>query len=149
MNIERVQKQLELDEGVEHRIYHDHLGLATFGIGHLVLTSDPEFSLEIGTPVTPERVATAFAEDLAIAENECKVLYCFWEELPEEVQEVLVNMMFNLGRPRLSKFKRMNQALEMGDWKEAAMEGRDSRWHTQVGNRAERLMVRLEDVESW
>ena len=58
-------------------------------------------------------------------------------------------MMFNLGRPRLSKFKKMNLGLEMGDWKEAAMEGRDSRWYNQVGARAERLMVRLENVESW
>ena len=146
MNIERVQRQLELDEGVEHRIYHDHLGLATFGIGHLVLTSDPEFSLEIGTPVTPERVATAFAEDLAIAENECKVLYYFWEELPEEVQEILVNMMFNLGRPRLSKFKKMNAHIEDENWRCAAVEGRDSRWYRQVGQRAERLMTRMENV---
>lgn len=146
MNIERVQRQLELDEGVEHRIYHDHLGLATFGIGHLVLTSDPEFSLEIGTPVTPERVATAFAEDLAIAENECKVLYYFWEELPEEAQEILVNMMFNLGRPRLSKFKKMNAHIEDENWRCAAVEGRDSRWYRQVGQRAERLMVRMENV---
>ena len=146
MNIERVQRQLELDEGVEHRIYHDHLGLATFGIGHLVLTSDPEFSLEIGTPVTPERVATAFAGDLAIAENECKVLYYFWEELPEEVQEILVNMMFNLGRPRLSKFKKMNAHIEDENWRCAAVEGRDSRWYRQVGQRAERLMVRMENV---
>jgi lysozyme len=149
MNIERVQKQLELDEGVEHRIYLDHLGYPTFGIGHLITKNDPEFGDEPGTPITPERVATAFKADLAIAENECRVLYKFWEELPEEAQEILVNMMFNLGRPRLAKFKKMNLALEMGDWKEAALEGRDSRWYNQVGNRAERLMVRLENVESW
>jgi len=149
MNIERVQKQLEVDEGVVYEVYNDHLGYPTFGIGHLIKTNDPEFGEPVGTPVSKERVADAFAGDFDISVNECKVLYSFWEELPEEVQEILVNMMFNLGRPRLSKFKRMNQALEMGDWKEAAMEGRDSRWHTQVGNRAERLMVRLEDVESW
>jgi len=58
-------------------------------------------------------------------------------------------MMFNLGRPRLSKFKKMTAALEMGDWKTAAIEGRDSRWYNQVGNRAERLMTRMENVESW
>jgi len=149
MNIERVQKQLEIDEGVVYEVYNDHLGYPTFGIGHLIRKEDPEFGEPVGTPVSKERVADAFAGDFDISVNECKVLYSFWEELPEEVQEILVNMMFNLGRPRLSKFKRMNQALEMGDWKEAAMEGRDSRWHTQVGNRAERLMTRLEDVESW
>tara|TARA_B110000902_G_scaffold25588_1_gene27987 strand:+ start:2229 stop:2669 length:441 start_codon:yes stop_codon:yes gene_type:complete len=146
MNIERVQKQLELDEGVEHRVYLDHLGYHTFGIGHLITKNDPEFGVEPGTPVSPERVATAFAADLDISENECRVLYKFWEELPEEVQEILVNMMFNLGRPRLSKFKKMTAALEMGDWKTASVEGRDSRWYNQVGQRAERLMTRMENV---
>jgi len=51
-----------------------------------------------------------------------------------------------MGRTRLSKFKKMNSALIDGDWATAAVEGRDSRWHKQVTNRAERLMVRLENV---
>ena len=55
-------------------------------------------------------------------------------------------MMFNLGRPRLSKFKKMHAALSNADWKEAAKEGRDSLWYRQVTNRAERLMSRLENI---
>ena len=54
--------------------------------------------------------------------------------------------MFNMGRTRLSKFKKMHEAILKGDWAEAAVEGRDSQWHKQVTNRAERLMVRLENV---
>ena len=83
-----------------------------------------------------------------MAVSECVALYGedIWEGFPGEVQEILVNMMFNLGRPRLSKFKMMNRALQYGDWKEAAIQGRDSLWHKQVGNRAERLMTRLENV---
>ena len=149
MNIERVQKQLEIDEGVVYEIYTDHLGYPTFGIGHLITKNDPEFEEPVGTPVSKERVDSVFAIDIKIAEDECCVLYPFWEELPEEVQEILVNMMFNLGRPRLTKFKKMNAALEMGDWKTAAIEGRDSRWYHQVGSRSERLMTRMENVESW
>ena len=149
MNIERVQKQLEIDEGVVYEIYTDHLGYPTFGIGHLITKNDPEFEEPVGTPVSKERVDSVFAVDIKIAEDECKVLYKFGEELPEEVQEILVNMMFNLGRPRLTKFKNMYAALEMGDWTKAAIEGRDSRWYHQVGNRAERLMTRLENVKSW
>ena len=149
MNIEQVQKQLEIDEGVVYEIYTDHLGYPTFGIGHLITKNDPEFEEPVGTPVSKERVDSVFAIDIKIAEDECCVLYPFWEELPEEVQEILVNMMFNLGRPRLTKFKKMNAALEMGDWKTAAIEGRDSRWYHQVGSRSERLMTRMENVESW
>ena len=149
MNIEQVQKQLEIDEGVVYKIYTDHLGYPTFGIGHLITKNDPEFEEPVGTPVSKERVDSVFAIDIKIAEDECCLLYPFWEELPEDVEEILVNMMFNLGRPRLTKFKKMNAALEMGDWKTAAIEGRDSRWYHQVGNRSERLMTRMENVESW
>ena len=67
-------------------------------------------------------------------------------DLPDEVQQILVNMMFNMGRTRLSKFKKMHAGIVEGDWKTAAVEGRDSRWHKQVTNRAERLMERLENV---
>ena len=72
------------------------------------------------------------------------MLYNCWDNFPDEVQEVLINMMFNLGRPRLSGFKKMNAALASGDLETAAIEGRDSRWYVQVGDRAERLMTRLE-----
>ena len=68
------------------------------------------------------------------------------KSFPDEVQQILVNMMFNMGRPRLSKFMKMNAALEGGLWKRAAAEGRDSLWYRQVRKRAERLMTRLENV---
>ena len=55
-------------------------------------------------------------------------------------------MMFNMGRTRLSKFKKMHALILESNWKEAAKEGRDSRWYRQVTNRAERLMKRLEEV---
>mgnify|MGYP000716183171 FL=1 len=146
MNIERIQKQLELDEGVKYEIYEDHLGYPTFGIGHLVLKSDEEFGMPIGSVVTHERVNASFKHDLAVAIDECSILYNTWNCFPEEVQEILVNMMFNLGRPRLSKFKNFKAALEARQWELAASEGRNSLWYRQVGNRAERLMTRLGNV---
>lgn len=145
-----VFKQLMIDEGVEYKIYLDHLGYPTFGIGHLILESDPEHGKEEGTSISTERVEEAFEKDLDTAISECKVLYgeSTWNmDFPCEVQEILVNMMFNMGRPRLSQFKNFTKALEEQDWKKAAVEGRDSRWHKQVYNRAERLMVRMESVE--
>lgn len=146
MNRERVQEQLAIDEGVVHKIYLDHLGYPTFGIGHLVLKSDPEHGQEVGTPVSEERVTSAFQGDLDIAIGECKALYDNWDNYPGEVQEILVNMMFNMGRGRLAGFKMMRKAIDEADWKEAAVQGRDSRWYKQVGNRAERLMTRMENV---
>ena len=143
----RLFEQLKIDEGVVYEVYLDHLGYPTFGVGHLITEDDIERHVEVGTPITEERVEFVFEKDLDICINECFKLYGDnWQTFPEEVQEILANMMFNMGRPRLSKFKKMNAALIVGDWKEAAKEGRDSRWHKQVTNRAERLMSRLENV---
>ena len=148
MNREAVYEQLKIDEGVMYEIYNDHLGYPTFGVGHLILESDEEFGRPTGTPVTEERVRTCFARDLNIAIRECCTLYGEgdFRAFPDEVQQILVNMMFNMGRPRLSKFKNMNKAIEQNDWKRAAAEGRDSLWYRQVRKRAERLMTRLENV---
>ena len=145
MNRESVFEQLKIDEGVVYEIYEDHLGYATFGVGHLVLESDPEFGQDVGTPVSEERVRECFEKDLDTATSECVVLYGeAWEGFPSEVQEVLVNMLFNLGRPRLTKFKNFNSKLLEGDYAGAAPEGLDSLWARQVGPRANRLMERLE-----
>jgi len=147
MNREAVFEQLKIDEGVVYEIYNDHLGYPTFGVGHLVLESDPEHGQPVGTPVSEERVRECFERDLDTAISECVVLYGdAWEGFPGEVQEVLVNMLFNLGRPRLSKFKNFNTKLTEGDYAGAAPEGLDSLWARQVGARADRLMARLEAV---
>lgn len=147
MNREAVYEQLKIDEGVVYEIYEDHLGYATFGVGHLVLESDPEHGQPIGTPVSEERVRECFERDLDTAISECVVLYGeAWDNFPGEVQEVLVNMLFNLGRPRLSKFKNFNTKLIEGDYAGAAPEGLDSLWARQVGARADRLMERLKAV---
>ena len=144
---EAVFEQLKIDEGVVNEIYKDHLGYPTFGVGHLVLESDPEFGAEVGTPVSEERVRECFERDLDTAISECVALYGEqFNDWPDEVQQIIVNMMFNMGRTRLGKFNNFRKALEAQDWKQAGIEGRDSRWHKQVTNRAERLMVRLEQV---
>ena len=150
MNRTAVYEQLKIDEGVVYKIYKDHLGYPTFGVGHLIVEDDPEYREPNGTPISEERVQEVFEKDLDVSINECKKLYGDDEflDLPDEVQQILVNMMFNMGRPRLSGFKKFNAAIAEGDWTEAAKEGRDSRWYDQVTNRAERLMVRLENLAS-
>jgi|SRR5210317_427885 lysozyme len=147
MNREAVFEQLKIDEGVVNEIYLDHLGYPTFGVGHLVLESDEEHGQPVGTPVNEERVKECFERDLDTAISECVALYGEgFTSWPDEVQQVLVNMMFNMGRTRLGGFKNFRKALEEGDWKKAGVEGRDSKWYRQVTNRAERLMSRLENV---
>jgi len=143
MNLEQLREQLEIDEGVKYEIYNDHLGYATFGVGHLVLESDPEFGDPIGAPVSESRVIEAFEQDCENVLRDCNILYEDFDDLPEEAQQVIANMMFNMGRPRLSKFKGMKRGVDSRDWNAAADEMVDSAWYRQVTNRADRLVERI------
>jgi len=147
-DIERVKQQLKQDEGVVCEIYLDHLGYKTCGIGHLVLETDPEHELEVGADVNEERVNELFAQDLDIVLEDCKKAFDKWDDFNFVVQEVLVNMMFNLGMTRLLKFKKMHAAIEAKDWQEAGIQMKDSRWFTQVGPRAGRLIERIRTIDS-
>ena len=146
MNIEQLREQLEVDEGCVYEIYNDHLGYATFGIGHLVTESDPEQGQSLGTAVSSDRVAEAFESDIQSVLRDCNILYSDFDDLPEEAQQIIANMMFNLGYPRLSKFKGMKAGVDSEDWNRAADEMVDSRWYRQVGARAERLVDRMRNV---
>lgn len=146
MNIDQLRMELEYDEGCKYEIYLDHLGLPTFGIGHLVTEDDPEHGQEVGTTVSEERVKEVFEKDVEITIGECKKLYDDWDDLPEEVQLIIANMMFNMGRPRLSQFKGMKRGVDARDWNAAADEMVDSKWYQQVTNRAQRLVDRMRNV---
>ena len=146
MDIDKLRKQLEIDEGVKYEIYNDHLGLATFGIGHLVIPSDEEYGKPLGTIISEERVKECFDNDVESVLRDCKLLYEDFDELPEEVQQIVANMMFNMGYGRLSKFKGMKAGVDAKDWNKAADEMIDSRWYKQVTNRAQRLVDRMRAV---
>ena len=75
--------------------------------------------------------------------SDCHKLYSDFDSLPEEAQLIIANMMFNMGRPRLSKFKGMKRGVDARDWNQAADEMVDSRWYKQVTNRANRLVERM------
>ena len=146
MNIEKLREEIEYDEGSVNKIYLDHLGLATFGIGHLVTEWDEEYGWEVGTPVGEDRCNEVFDSDIQIVLSDCEQLHPDFNELPEEVQRIIANMMFNMGRPRLSKFKGMKAGVDARDWNKAADEMVDSRWYRQVTKRADRLVERMRNV---
>ena len=146
MNIDQLRRELDEDEGCVYEIYLDHLGYPTFGIGHLVTKSDMEHGWSVATDVDEYRVHEVFEEDVQTVLSDCKKLYHNFYDLPEEVQLIIANMMFNMGLTRLSKFKGMKRGIDDCDWQAAADEMVDSRWYRQVTNRAERLVKRMRNV---
>jgi len=146
MNIDKLRKELEIDEGVKYEVYLDHLGYPTFGIGHRITKYDPERGVSVGREISNERVQEAFENDIDMVLSDCKKLYIEFKYLPEEVQLIIANMMFNMGYTRLSKFKNMKRGVDKRDWNAAADEMVDSKWYKQVTNRANRLVKRMRNV---
>ena len=146
MNIDELREEISRDEGKVNSVYLDHLNLPTVGIGHLITEWDEEHGKPVGTEVSEERVNELFAKDIEVTISECKELFDNFDDLPEEAQRIIANMMFNMGRPRLSRFHKMKKAVDNGDWVEASVQMKDSLWARQVPNRADRLVKRMEVV---
>ncbi len=144
----RLKEELTSDEGTVLKVYEDHLGYKTVGVGHLILATDEEFGFGVGHPITQTRSDELLFKDLNICLTECEnAFHNNWRDWPEEVKLIIANMAFNLGITRLQKFKKMFAALNNGDYKLASEEGLDSKWAKQVYNRAKRLMNRLRDID--
>ena len=146
MDIEKLRDQLKIDEGCVNSVYLDHLNLPTVGIGHLITEWDEEYEKPVGTEVSEERVNELFDQDVQVTIDECKLLYNDFDDLPEEAQQIIANMMFNMGRPRLSRFHKMKKAVDARDWVEAGNQMKDSRWYNQVTTRADRLVERMKSI---
>jgi len=143
MNMEELRRSLEVEEGVLYKVYLDPLGLKTCGIGHLCLEGEPEFDMEPDEPVSAERVEALFEKDMKTAIGDARQIVSGFDDLPDEVQLVLVEMAFNLGAPRLSKFKRMIRHVNERRFADAAVEMMDSKWARQLPGRARRLSDRM------
>ena len=143
MDKDELMKELIADEGFEYEIYLDHLDHPTFGVGHLITEKDEEYEQEVGTPVSEQRIRECLDNDMDIVCQELDMNEPWWRGLDDNRQRILANMCFNLGYPRLSRFKKFLYALHLQNFEEAALEMMDSKWATQVGDRAKRLRDRM------
>jgi len=144
MNLIKLQDEIANDEGVKYETYRCSLGHLTGGIGHLITEWDEEiYAGPIGTKIPHQQVDDWFSKDIEVTIKDCKILFSDFNNLPEEAQLVIANMCFQLGRPRLSKFKNFIAAVKDDDWQRAADEMQDSRWYKQTTARADRLIARI------
>jgi len=152
IQLKRLMRQLEIDEGRSLKVYLDTKGLPTVGIGHLIKETDPPEirSLKVGDSITKEQLQSLFEGDLAIAISDFNIIFPDRETLPAEVQEIIINMLFNMGRARLLKFKDLIAAVYVRDWAKAADEMVDSKWYRELEHlksmRAKRLVSQMRSM---
>jgi lysozyme len=86
-------------------------------------------------------------EDAIYFSNKLSTTLNFWDNLNEARQIALVDMCFNLGLQGLMGFRDMMLAIEANDFDRASQEMLDSKWATQVGERATSLARIMKDGE--
>lgn len=129
MNRDTLKQQLRIDEDVRVKPYVDTAGKITIGVGHNL--SDKGLSL----PMIDELLDLDINEALIMLDRAIP----WWRDRPENVQQVLANLMFNLGSARFAGFKKTIKLLELKQYKSASVELLNSTWAKQVGSRAIRL----------
>lgn len=153
MNLEAIKASCTAHEGRKNNPYPDTAGWASVGIGHLMIhpiTKKPfKFagaSPEELKPLTDEQIDKTFHLDLLQAIGDLDRHVAEWLSYPEAVQNVLVELSFALGWPKLSDFTDMLGAMARADWQRAADELLDSKWHRDVHKRAETLAERIRNA---
>ena len=129
MNTDSLIASLKHHEGMRLRPYKDSVGKLTIGYGH-----------NLDANGIPEWVADALLQTsiYKYAYDTTRVVPSY-HSLTDARQEVLVEMVFNMGPAGLATFKLTLGYIEAQDWKAASKEMLDSEWATQVGNRAKSL----------
>tara|TARA_Y100001938_G_scaffold137173_2_gene201003 strand:+ start:4377 stop:4826 length:450 start_codon:yes stop_codon:yes gene_type:complete len=135
-----LKARVRLHEGVRTCMYLDSLGKATIGIGHLIKPHERERYAE-GVEISMDEVEELFEMDLnrAAAGAESLIEECIGHDLPPHIEEVILEMVYQLGTQGVRNFKNMWKAMRVKDWKKASEEMKDSRWHKQTTKRCESL----------
>lgn len=132
---EQLKNRIKQHEGYLGKIYIDSLGKRTIGYGHL-LTEDDDFV--DGIIYDKDILENLFEKDFAKAVKGADELLIDYDvKLP--VREVIIEMVFQLGKSGVAKFKNMFAALKNKDYIRAAAEMINSNWYRQSPNRCEEL----------
>ncbi len=128
MITDKLINSVKIHESLRLKPYHCSAGKLTIGYGRNLD--------DVG--ISNEEAEYLLKHDLENAEKEAEKLDCY-KKLNQNRKDILIEMVFNLGYPRLCGFKKMLSALDRGDYDGAANEMLDSKWARDVGERAKTL----------
>ena len=140
MNLEAMKEEIKQEEGFSNKVYFDILGYGTIGFGHLVTPLD---KFKEGVVYDNKELEKVFEYDFQIAYQDGMDLTKDLD-ISDEAKEIVIHMCFQMGKPKVSKFKKMFEALRNKRYDIASTEMLDSLWHKQhTPARAERLANRM------
>lgn len=141
-------------EGYRMSVYKDTLGIDTVGIGRNLedrgISKEELDHLDIPNieaiyehGINYDDAVYLACNDIAIVEAELMAAHSCIDGLSATRQMVLMDMAFNMGVPRLKKFKKMWAGIHAEDFEEASIQMLDSRWAVQVGKRAQTAALQM------
>lgn len=122
-------------EGYRSHPYKCSAGALTIGYGH-----------NLNAKGIPTHIAEQLLfNDITDAIEDLVNVVPYYYTLSERRQDALTDMIFNLGKTRFSKFKKMLAALSNQNFEKAADEMVNSSWFSQVGERARTLVKMMRE----
>ena len=157
-NKTKLVEKLIQHEGLKLNVYKDTLGIDTIGIGRNLedrgISKEELDAMDIPNIETVYQYGITEVDAVYLAENDVQIVeeellraHPCVDRLDAVRQLVLVDMAFNMGVPRLCKFKKMWAAIHEDDFSTAAKEMLDSRWATQVKSRSDKLANMMHNGE--
>jgi len=137
MDMKRLLASVKQHEGYRDHVYRDSLNKRTVGVGHLCV----EDHWEDGVAYSEEMLMKVLEDDLKNAIRGAEELCSDCPVLEDQAKEIIVEMVFQLGKTGVSKFRNMWKALgqDPPQYDVAATEMLDSRWAKQTPNRAKEM----------
>lgn len=149
---DEIQKRLMIHEGCVDHVYTCPAGYKTIGIGRNLetnpLTAKEKEVVKDLNKITVEQAIYLLKNDVKQCTKDLIGNVSFFYQLDDERQYALLDMCFNMGIKRLLGFKRMLNAMLIGDYRGAAKECLMSKYAKDVGKRAQRI-ARLIETGVW
>ncbi len=131
-----MSKRIKANEGYSNIIYKDQLGYSTIGYGHLIKTSD---FFDPKKKYSKKLLLQIFNSDLNKAIRDFNKYYPN-KKHPENIQEVIIEMVFQLGIKGVLKFNKFNLSIKKKYYYLAAFEMIKSKWYLQTPRRVDKLI---------
>ena len=134
---ESLLDKIKEHEGYRKSVYMDTLDKPTIGYGFLIEALELEEDL-------CDLILMRKLEKLI---DTIRFKFSWFDDMPDKVQDVVINMCYQLGVNGFAKFAKTIEFFKKREWLESCQEMLRSKWYMQTPNRAKELSEIIKLIE--